>query len=238
MINKETITSANLDQLEPLLEPLAEIYKIAFAGAPWFEASKCIKESCSVGFCERKPGNCCPDCNSVLAEAYDSQDLMAMWWAMIEQENALMEVETEDDTPLRATIARPTTPAELFKRKYSDNVEMRDWLKQQLPSGLVWIEDTFANRQRRPKGNLKNRGETLAAIAVAYREPTVCTRTIAPQIVAATLRDIRNTKVFVGSENSEKMISIISAGEREYAGGFTVPDRRTLLAINALKKVS
>ena len=234
MSNIETITSANVSRLEALIEPLVNTYKIAFAGPPWFEASKCINKDCTRDFCSENPDEICPECASVLTEAYDNQELEEFWRSMIEQDEALMEIELEDAIPLRATLVRPTTPAELFARKYPNNPPMEEWLKMQLPPTLVWIEDTFANRDRRAKGNLKKRGATLARIASAYSGLKICTRTIAPQIIAATLRDIKDTKVFIGTESTRPIANIVSERrpEIEY---LSVPDRRTVLAVNALR---
>lgn len=239
MKNIEVINSFNLGRLEEMKCDLAETYKIAFAGSPWFEVSKCAEEGCEVGFCKDQPGDSCSSCLSGLVEAYNSQELTAAWLAMIADEDAMMEIETEADTPVRATIARPTTPGELFQRKYKDNQTVRPWLSQNLPDQLVWIEDTFANRDLRLNGNLKNRGQTLVRIAAAYGGQAIYTRTIAPQVVAATLRDVSDCQVFVGKDNKEVISGIVQ--DRQYDKQkpiITIPDWRTLIAINGLGRQS
>jgi hypothetical protein len=239
MSNIEIITAAKMIRLETMARPLAEAYRIAFAGSPWFEVSKCPDTTCKTGFCKQEVGEECPGCTAKLVPAYDTQELSLTWRAMLENDDAMMEVEkTEADVPIRATIARPTTPKELWERKYETNPIMKKWLSRQLPPSLVWIEDTFADRSRRERGNLKQRGATLARVATYYGGLPIYTRTIAPQIVAATLRDVTDTAVFVGTTDTEAIEAIVRAKRPELGNGLVVPDQRTLLAINALRNAS
>ena len=226
MKNREILTGERGGRrLDDIAEPLADVYKSAFAGEPWFEVSRCVAESCPVGFCPDAPGVPCKSCGSELQAAYDAGELAAAWRQMITSEDAMMEVGYLDGRPVRVTIARPTTPAELFTRKYADVPEMRQWTDENLDRELVWIEDTFADRSRQPRGNLKERGRTLAGIALRYSGLAVVTRTLAPQVIAATLRDAGDmTDMFIGSQGVGEAIP----GAR---GVNSVPDRRTLLRV-------
>jgi hypothetical protein len=212
-------------RLDDIALPLAEVYKAAFAGEPWYEASRCMADGCPVGFCPDTPGAPCAGCGGELAEAYETDELAAAWRRMITSEDAMMEVGYTDDGPVRVTLARPTTPRELFERKYSDVPAMEAWTAENLDRELVWIEDTFADRNKQPRGNLKDRGRTLGGIALRYGGLAIVTRTLAPQIIAATLRDVpESTSLFIGTEGAGSTIP----GVRQ-AGN--VPDRRTLLNV-------
>lgn len=227
MKNLETITKQSVSSLERYGIELADAYKVAFAGSPWFEVSRCEDTSCPTEY-QGLAVNClCPDCGSMLVEAYTTQELIDGWQAMIENDNAMMEVAFEDSVPVRATLARPTDPAELFRRKYAQINTMEQWTADNLPAEFVWIEDTFANRDLVPTGNLNNRGATLGRIAIAYGGLQVVTRTLAPAVVRSTVRDAGvYTDVYLGSEQ---------AGQNQTSGARNVgmlPDRRTLLRVD------
>lgn len=212
-------------RLDDIAMPLADVYKAAFSGEPWFEVSRCTADDCLVGFCPDSPGLPCAGCGNELAEAYETDELVAAWRQMITGENAMMEVGYMGDDPVRVTLARPTTPAELYARKYADVPDMECWTAENLDRELVWIEDTFADRGKQPRGNLKDRGRTLGTIALRYNGLAVVTRTLAPQVIAATLRDAgERTDLFIGTEG----IGSTMPGARSV---MSVPDRRTLLNV-------
>jgi hypothetical protein len=212
-------------RLDDIAAPLAEVYKAAFAGEPWYEVSRCAADSCSVGFCPDSPGTPCVACGSELVQAYKADELVATWRKMITEEDAMMEVGYLGDSPVRVTLARPTNPSELFERKYADVPAMKNWTEENLDQELVWIEDTFADRNKQPRGNLKDRGRTLGSIALRYGGLAIVTRTLAPQIIAATLRDIPDsTSLFIGTDGAGGTMS----GARQTG---SVPDRRTLLNV-------
>ena len=226
MKNLETIDGQSVSRLESFGTDLAEAYKVAFAGSPWFEVSRCCEETCDIEYQELAVDTSCPDCSSTLVEAYNAEELVRAWRAIIEDENAMMEVALQDGVPVRATIARPTNPAELFERKYAQIAEMEQWRADNLPSEFVWIEDTFANRNITPSGNLATRGRTLGRIAAAYSGLQIVTRTLAPAVVRATVRDVgANTDIYLGLD---------AAGVLEADGARSIgeaPDRRTLLRV-------
>ncbi len=95
-----------------------------------------------------------------------------------------------------------------------------------LPGEFVWIEDTFADRGRQPRGNLQNRGATLGAIAAYFGGLQIATRTIQPAVIKATLRDVgQMTDLYVGTEG------IGTEWQAMARKSDMVPDRRTLLKI-------
>lgn len=227
MRNREILTGERgARRLDDIAPGLTDVYKAAFAGEPWYEVSRCLTEQCSVGFCADVVGSPCPGCGAELAEAYETEELAAAWRQMIADEDAMMEVGYTDGVPVRVTLARPTTPTELYKRKYADVPVMERWTRDNLDRELVWIEDTFADRNKQPRGNLKDRGRTLGTIALRYGGLSIVTRTLAPQVVAATLRDMgESTDMFIGTEG----VGNTMPGARMIG---RVPDRRTLLTVN------
>jgi hypothetical protein len=216
-------------RLDDLSQPLAEAYQAAFAGDPWYEASRCTNDACDEGFTACVPGDGCAACGQPLEQAYKTDELAAGWRQVIANEDGLMEVGFLNGDPVRATIVRPTTPRELYERKYADMPAMGDWTQANLNRDLVWIEDTFANREKSPSGNMKGRGQTLAAIALRYNGLAIATRTLAPAIIAPTLRDAgQNTDMFVGTEG----VGARMLNARRIS---TVPDRRTLLTVTEME---
>jgi hypothetical protein len=222
------IDRRNVDELQIIGESMAEAYQRAFAGSPWFEASRCEADFCDIGFCPDDPGGNCPKCASILVEAYDKTTLVKDWETMVREDDALIELTaTDQQLALRATIARPTNPDELLARKYENLPEMQPWADANLPDKLVWIEDTFANLRISPQGNLVDRARTLGLIATRYAVPMIATRTLAPAVVRATLRDAgMQTDMYLGSE----AVGVDMTANARYTG--ELPDRRTFLAID------
>lgn len=219
-----------MNQFEAVAEPLAEAYKIAFAGGPWNERSKCVNTGCLVQFDSQLPGCNCYDCGDPLQEAYSSREVIDGWRTMLEYDDAVMEVtSSERGIPYLATIARPTTPEELFKRKYADVPAMQEWLSQNLEEQFIWIEDTFANREISPRRNLDRRGVTLARIALRYDQQDIVTRTLAPAVIKATLRDMGDcTELAIGNRGIGADLYLLAQITT------AVPDDRTMLRIGTV----
>ena len=223
------ITKTNANIIDDFGPALAEIYKYDFGQDPWYENSKCISETCPVQYREEMPLSPCLGCGEPMCAAYETEELITRWSQIVKDQDGMMELTVSDDnTPLRATIARPTNPRELYLRKYNDVGEMEPWLEDTLPRNLVWIEDTFANLLiNNEGGNLAGRARTLGNIAVKYNNPVIATRTLAKAIVRATVRDApSNTSVYVGNKNA----GILQASGANLIG--VVPDERTFLKID------
>lgn len=105
---------------------------------------------------------------------------------------------------------------------------MSVWAERNLPDKLVWIEDTVADRDRSPRGNLSERGQTIGAIAAYYGGLTIATRTLQPPIIRATLRDCGSiTDLYVGE------LGVGAGMVQDARRSGSVPDRRTLLSIRS-----
>ena len=207
---------------------MARAYQAAFEGEPWNERSKCVEEVCGVEFCGDSVGSDCPECGSTLVEAYDADELVNGWRGMILDEDAFMEISLNQDRKVTlATIARPVNREKLLLQKYADNELMAEWIDQNLPESFTWIEDTFANRKIQPRGNLAQRGRTLAQIALRYGGGVIATRTITPQVIGATARDAGNaTDLYIGTQS-------IGLGQTSRFRSFgAVPDWRSTLVID------
>lgn len=238
MSNLEVITADNAERIKEIGPELAESYKVAFAGDPWNEISRCNAQACPAGLSNLEVGCDCADCGQPLGEAYEVNDLVSGWSDMLTLENAFFEVASEDCQPQRATIARPTNIDELLMRKYQDVPIMKDWLQQRFSGNFVWIEDTFANRLRKPTGNLKERGQTLRRIAAFYGGAQILTRTLSPAIVASTLRDTKaGCSVYIGTQGVGKEI-VSQVFENPGFSLPAVPDRRTLIAIKNAQQLA
>lgn len=219
----ELITSNNRGYLDDLASDFAGIYIDAFARPPWNEVSKCSR--CGA-FSASAVGSRCATCDIDQIPAYSVEELTNQWRDLVDG-GALMEVMINDSgVPLRATIAGPLCPAELFARKYQNVPAMEAWLDGILPPEVIYIYDTFANLKISPSGNLSDRGATLGRIANAFSGLPIVTRSIQPAIVRATVRDAGNrTDVYVG---------VGGAGATQVAGArmiSEVPDRRTLMYV-------
>lgn len=230
----EIITSSNASEFEQFQESLADTYVEAFAGPPWFERSSCDNDDCDMHFSPSEIGTACPSCGIALGPAYTAEGLYAEWTHKLQEEDAIFELAiNEENEAIRATIAHPLTRVALFKSKYSAVPAMEEWIDATLPSDLVWIDDTFANRQKSPTGNLRDRGVTLARIAFNYpRITTIGTRTKAAEIVSTTLRDVGpHTDIYVGTFDIKLSDATKSLRDRARSIG-SVPDERTFLAID------
>lgn len=235
---EKIITVTNPDEnwceIERYEDDLTAMYQDDFARPPWNEVSRCDNYLCDEyrELSSDSVGCPCSGCSLALGQAYPKDELADEWVGTVINANGFMEIALGDDgTPQRATLARPTTLDQLIERKYWNVPAMRDALPEILPERLVWIEDTWANLKKKPNGNLKQRGETIARISEFYGGLTIATRTLAEQVVAATVRDCRkNTAVYIGEKGVGRAAVNRAFNNPGYSAP-TVPDRRTLIVV-------
>lgn len=227
MLETEILVKGNGSRLLQVAPTLAETYKNAFSGSPWYEVSRCNNPACQMIFSALDQGEDCEICKYPLIEAYDTKELTMTWLSLLNNSDATFYISYDTDgQPVRATIARPTDTQELVQRKYQTITQMQPWLEEKLAGELVWIEDTFANRNKQPSGNLRDRGRILGDIAMRYGGLVIATRTLQPAIVRATVRDLGQiTDVFLGADG---VGAEVTTGARSVGD---VPDKRTLIRI-------
>lgn len=229
MPNIEIITTDNADRLEAHVESMFDTYQYEFSLAPWNEVSRCDQDECAVEFTALEVGTPCPDCTTEMGPAYTVDEMYGKWSKLLHQDNGLIEIAHNDEQQmLRTTLVRPLASQALFAQKYSSVPAMEQWIPENLPDILVWIDDTFANRRLSPTGNMNERGRTLLRVAEYYRDiDAVFTRTKAPQIVSATLRDVGPyTDLYIGTEGVGNEVF------RPARSRSTVPDARTMIGID------
>lgn len=106
---------------------------------------------------------------------------------------------------------------------------MERWAQITLPEKFTWIEETFADRERRKRGNLRERGKTLLRIANYFDGAPTATRTLQPAVIYSTLRDAGNvTSLFIGTDGVGQEFSTLA----KQVG--TAPDTRTVMVIGDL----
>lgn len=222
------ISPSSLGRFDDIAEDMARAYIYDFAREPWNEVSKCINEKCMVDFAGCAVGSLCVECGEVMLDAYDAAELTSNWRDLIEDQDSFMEITLdENDRFLRTTMARPTDPVELARRKYPSDELMAQWIDDNLPSSFVWIEDTFADLRRSPQGNMVDRGRTLARIALRYSGDDIVTRTKVEAIVRATVRDAGySTDLWIGRSGAGAGFG----GQARSTG--IVPDQRTVLRVD------
>jgi hypothetical protein len=226
----ETITASNSPEFAQYQESLANAYIEAFAGEPWNERSRCENNECSVHFSAADAGSICIICGNSLIPAYTQDQMVEEWSTKLLDQDAMFELAiNENNEAVRATIALPLTLDDMVSDRYKDAPAMQEWARGVFPNNFVWIEDTFADRRKSPSGNMRDRGATLARIALNYPSINrIGTRTKASEILASTLRDAAaQTDVYLGQYIIPLRNSKIHA--RNIG---TVPDEGTFLVVH------
>lgn len=226
------VTDTSQPELKQSIYPtLVDMYRDAFARPPWYERSRCQNEQI---YLPDDPGTACQSCGTVLEEAYRADELMNNWDEALVNGGVLI-VKQSGDKASFATIARPTNPGELWRRKYANNDEMEMFLVDNLPKEVVWIEDSFADLRVSQRGNMSERREVLSQIRAVCGIAAIATRTLAAPVIASTVRDMSTqTDIYSGTEEV-----MLSANYKELVRSRTVgtvPDTRTFLLIDMENK--
>lgn len=151
-------------------------YQKAFAGDPWFEVSKCV--GCESGFSAQNPGTVCESCGHKTGEeAYSTKELVDRFDSISETHPTSWYIERDMLGRLTlAAVAWSGTLEEVANERYKDNPSMLYWLNNSQPrlreSGLVWLDDIFANRTNSPKGNLSNFGPMINEMTLGFNKKT------------------------------------------------------------------
>lgn len=221
-IEQKLIKAKNYLQLNNLTkEKVARTYQAAFAKPPWNEASQCASKSveikCVSGFSSQQVGEYCQKCQqSLINPAYSIDELLVNFEEKATNQNALFYFETDQNQEiLMCAILWLSTPEDLFERKYKGNLEMKTWLEENLPLKFTYLDEIFADLDRRPTGNLRNLESIILESAKEFNSKTVVYRTI---------QDMLNYK----------MTKTFGTKFTLYKRDQDLPDRRDLGVINLI----
>lgn len=174
-----------------VIPDLVPAYQQAFAGEPWFEVSRCA--GCERGFSGQRPGESCADCGYPLTEpAYPSAKLSAKLEQTVDRGNTVLYTERDrDGNVLLASLALGTTPEQIYSTYYADRPRetMGYWLTATLPERLVWLAEVFADRTKRPQGNLRNFRAMCEQFAANLGSDTIAYRSINPRIISKAVAE-------------------------------------------------
>ncbi len=180
-------------EVRSLYDDIIPAYQAAFADEPWNEVSKCIdvRQRCIGGLSNVAIGSICGTCAlQPTRPAYESDELVRRFDALGTSRPTAWYTEDTTDGLAVAAVAWQGNARMIATEKYTDVPLMTDWLDQQFDGqSIAWLDEVFANRQVRPRGNLRNFGSFVTGLANRLDSPLVAYRTIAPQMTEAALRD-------------------------------------------------
>lgn len=206
----------------PLYGEIVPAYQEAFAGSPWNEVSKCVDDKlrCDGGLSAVEVGKLCNTCKLCPTQpAYQADELIERFDALGLTRPTAWYAEQNDFGLTMAAVAWKALPSEIATEKYADVPEMSDWVVDKLgEEPVMWLDEVFANRKRRPKGNLQNFGSFVRGLAMMLDCEKVVYRTIEPRMTAVPKRDFGDSVVVMSRR-------------------LDVPDRRDFVIIRTMDLV-
>lgn len=176
-----------------------EPYRNAFKGEPWFEVSRCRDEQtpqrCPGGLSRIEIGKGCGTCLlTPTRPAYEREELLDRFAAIEEARPTRWYAESVEGNLAVVALAWLARPSEVAAEKYSDVPAMKDWMEDRLPNEpIVWLDEVFADRSVRERGNLNNFGEMCSGFMAQLEVPTLAYRTISRAMIRAAERDFTIT---------------------------------------------
>ncbi len=205
------------ETVRPLYGELVPAYQEAFAVPPWNEVSKCVEEQarCDGGLSAIAIGSLCNTCGLCPTRpAYEADELTERFDALGMSRPTAWYAEQNEFGLTMGAVAWKALPIAIATEKYADVPEMSDWIVDRLGNErVVWLDEVFANRQLKSRGNLQNFGRFVAGLATMLDCENVAYRTIEPRMTAVPKRDF-----------GEKAIVLTRK--------LDVPDRRDFVMIN------
>ena len=204
------------------LDKITDTYRVAFAGEPWFEVSKCVNDDefkkCNGEFCQTAVGAICPECNNTPTEpAYNDTDLKAKFEMTADTKPTIWYTEESFDGVTLGATAYLSKPNQIAAEKYTDRPDMDIWLQATLGDNeIVWLDEIFANREISPSGNLLNFKEICNGFMDRLKCSNFSFRTINPKMISAA------KKCFDGQ---------VIVFEKE----IDIPDRRDFVLISKIE---
>lgn len=209
------------DGVKPLYGEIVPAYQAAFAGEPWYEVSKCADQSqrCVGGLSSLAVGASCELCGSCTTNpAYEAEELANRFNDLATLRPNTWYVEQNGQGVTLAAIAWKANSAVIADEKYSDVPEMAEWLDEVLGSNeVMWLDEVFANKDLKPRGNLQNFGKFVTGMAEMLDSRIVAYRTIEPRMIAVLGRDFGQAASI-------------------FTRQLSVPDRRDFVVINLGKE--
>lgn len=196
------------------------VYQEAFKGDPWFEVSKCADSKkikrCEGGYTSIPVGSCCGMCKEkIIRPAYEDKELVYKFTTIANSRPTRWYIEQNDLGITMAALAWTNTPREIAEERYPDVPEMKEWIQKEIAEEkIIWIDEVFADKTKKTKGNLKNFKSMCKIFWNELKTDTIAYRTITPAMINAPKRD------FPGK-------NIIYNRKRE------VPDRRDFVIIRS-----
>ncbi len=205
------------EEVRSYYDQIVPTYQVAFAGEPWFEVSKCPDRlaRCVGGLSSVAIGSTCLVCGeSPSRPAYEQPELIDRFEQLAENRPIAWYIEEADGDVLLAALAWQADADAIAAEKYPDVPAMVEWLPTTLgKEPVVWLDEVFANRLKRPTGNLTNFAKICQGLSERLTNWQLAYRTISPQMVAAPRRDFgEQAQLFARNED--------------------VPDRRDFVTIN------
>ena len=208
-------------EVRPLYGEIVPTYQEAFAVPPWNEVSKCADEQvrCDGGLSAIAIGNLCNTCGLCPTRpAYEADELTERFEALGLSRPTAWYAEQNELGLTMGAVAWKALPSVIAIEKYADVPEMSDWMVDKLGNEpVMWLDEVFANRKLKSKGNLQNFGKFVIGLASMLDCETVAYRTIEPRMTAVAKRDFSDNAIVLTRK-------------------IDVPDRRDFVTINDVQE--
>ncbi|MBI4098017.1 MAG: hypothetical protein HY426_03165, partial [Candidatus Levybacteria bacterium] len=169
---------------------------------------------CVGGFSSMPIGSTCQECgNCLIRTAYEREELIAGFERFAEKFPLAWYLERNDAGVTLASVVWFASAEDIASEKYQYIPGMRKWMEDLLgKTPVMWLDEIFADRSKKPSGNLSNFRNMCMGFADEFGSQTMAFRTINPRLVAAAKRDFEGTSVYPRND--------------------LVPDRRDFVLIN------
>lgn len=221
-------------EIEPLYDEIVPIYQIAFEDWPWKEVSKCpdSRLRCVGGLSSISVGALCEVCEICPTRpAYEAAELVERFKALATSRSMTWYIERDEVGLTMAAVAWRAKTNQIAKEKYSDVNDMQSWMATELGNEeIMWLDEVFADKQRKPKGNLQNFGQFVEGLADRLNSRLIAYRTIEPRMTLVAKRDFGDqASLFMGDFDRRQDIGFVEYIDK-------VPDRRDFVIINLGKE--
>jgi hypothetical protein len=179
--------------VRPLYSEIVPAYQEAFAVPPWNEVSKCVDEKarCNGGLSAVAINSVCGICQlRPTRPAYETDELTERFDALSLSRPTAWYTEQNERGLTMGAIAWRALPSTIATEKYADVPQMSDWMIDKLGNEpVMWLDEVFANRKLKSRGNLQNFGKFVVGLATMLDCENVAYRTIEPRMTAVAERD-------------------------------------------------